>query len=33
MRSIGAGSVTIASQFLTEVQGLSAWLVAVPWPI
>jgi len=32
MRSIGAGSVTIASQFLTEgmLVGLSAWLVAVP---
>jgi putative ABC transport system permease protein len=32
MRSIGAGSFTIASQFLTEglLVGLSAWLVAVP---
>jgi putative ABC transport system permease protein len=32
MRSIGAGSVTIASQFLTEgmLVGMSAWLVAVP---
>jgi putative ABC transport system permease protein len=32
MRSIGAGSLTIASQFLTEgmLVGLSAWLVAVP---
>ena len=33
MRSIGAGSATIASQFLTEglLVGLSAWLVAVPF--
>jgi putative ABC transport system permease protein len=32
MRSIGAGSGTIAGQFLTEgmLVGLSAWLVAVP---
>jgi putative ABC transport system permease protein len=32
MRSIGAGSITIASQFLTEgiLVGLSAWVVAVP---
>jgi putative ABC transport system permease protein len=32
MRSIGAGSMTIASQFLTEglLVGLTAWLVAVP---
>ena len=32
MRSIGAGSVTIAGQFLMEgmIVGLSAWLVAVP---
>jgi putative ABC transport system permease protein len=32
MRSIGAGSLTVGSQFLTEglIVGLSAWIVAVP---
>jgi putative ABC transport system permease protein len=33
MRSIGASSFTVASQFLTEgmIVGMSAWVVAVPF--